>query len=62
MDATKLAHSLELIVGRAKREGLTVHHYPEAQLAVIKVPAVKPPAATDTPPPELPASEPPPAE
>jgi hypothetical protein len=40
---------LDLLVNRAKRAGLKVHHYPENNLAVIRF--VPPPVvATDTPP------------
>jgi len=56
MDRAKQLKELDVLVGRAKRAGLTVHHYPEETLAIFRVPAAPPEvAASDTPPPEVPA-------
>ena len=61
MDPTKQQKELEVLVNRAKRAGLKVHHYPENNLAVIRF-VLPPVVATDTPPASSPAVAPAPAQ
>jgi len=62
MDHAKQLNELLVLVNRAKRGGLIVHHYPEAHLAIFRVPPAppeKPLAASDTPPAIPPVPAPP---
>lgn len=49
MDLAKQQKEFEVLVNRAKRAGLQVHHYPENNVAVIRL---VPPPADATPPAE----------
>lgn len=62
MDPEKQHKELQACIARAKRAGLTVHHYPDAALAILRIPPVRPPVATDTPPAGAPPAQPPPAQ
>jgi hypothetical protein len=50
---------LDVLINRAKRGGLKVHHYPEHNLAVIRFVPPPPVVATDTPPAGAPPTQPP---
>lgn len=53
MDPVDHQKEMTAILARAKRAGMTVHHYPESHLAILRMqpPAPPPPlAATDIPP------------
>jgi hypothetical protein len=62
MDLAKQTKELEVIIGRAKRAGLTVHHYAENGLAILRIPPPKPVVATDAPPAAVPPIVPPQAQ
>jgi hypothetical protein len=37
MDTARQLAEMTVLINRAKRAGLTVHHYPEQQLVVVRV-------------------------
>ena len=56
MDRPAQINELTVLLNRAKRSGLKVHHYPEQHLVILRVPAYSEETSHAAPPPVAPAS------